>query len=103
MAGSGATGGHVFSVDLGDFSAAIGRVGSSRDAIEAANAQMVTQFQAVEAAWQSPAGESFTTFLSALTSSTQKLQELLDDMVTRMQTTYRNYADAETSNTHNLS
>ena len=97
------TGGHVFTVDLGDFSDAIGRVSADRDTINAANAQIVAEFQAVENAWHSPAGESFTSFLTDLTSTTQKLQELLDDMVSRMQTTYQNYSDAETTNTANLS
>lgn len=96
------TGGRVFTADLGEFSDAIGRVSADRDTIDAANAQIVAEFQAVEAAWRSPAGESFTTFLSDLTSTTQQLQELLDDMVSRMQTTYHNYADAETTNTANL-
>ena len=95
--------GNIFSVDLGEFSGAIGRVGGDRDTIESANSQIVAQFKAVEAAWQSPAGESFTTFLTDLVSATQQLQQLLDDMVSRMQTTYHNYSNAESTNTSNLS
>jgi WXG100 family type VII secretion target len=81
---------------------AIGTVSGDRDAIQGDISQIASQFQLVEGSWTSPAGETFVQFNSTLTAATQNLMELLDDMVSRMRTTYRNYREAEESNAANL-
>ena len=91
-----------FAVDLQAMSDAIGTVSTDRDGINSDITAIMTAFQTCESAWTSPAGTTFADFKSTLSSSTQSLMNLLDDMITRMKTTYQNYEAAENSNVNNL-
>jgi WXG100 family type VII secretion target len=95
-------GSHEFVVDLQRMSDAIGGVGSARDVIKEAFSAVVREFEVVETSWSGPAGESYASFKDSLTAAAQKLLELLDDMVTRMQATYQTYQDTENANAANL-
>jgi WXG100 family type VII secretion target len=95
-------GSHEFVVDLQRMSDAIGGVGSARDVIKEAFSAVVREFEVVETSWSGPAGESYASFKDSLTAATQKLLELLDDMVTRMRATYQTYQDTENANAANL-
>ncbi len=92
-----------FAVDMQQLGDAIPRVDADRTAIRSDVQQIMTEFQLVRDSWVSPAGQTFADFSSTLSSATQSLLTLLDDMITRMRTTYRNYQDAESSNAKNLS
>ncbi len=50
----------------------------------------------------SPAGDTFTAVATLLSNAMSTLQNLLDDIVRRMQQAYSNYVQTETANTKNL-
>jgi uncharacterized protein YukE len=100
----------TFKVDLGDLASAIALVGSRAGSIEDEYLNITTQFQSLSSAgtgvtasaWSSPAGDTFTAVVAQLTKAISTLQQLLSDIVSRMQQAYNNYVQAETANTQSL-
>jgi len=78
-------------------------VSRDRDAISGDFSNIVTQFNALQGAWQGPAATSFEELHTTLQNATQQMLDLLDDIISRMKTSYANYESAETTNAHNLS
>ncbi len=92
-----------FKVDLADLHDAIGTVQKAATAIDADCQTIVAQYAAIEAAWVSPAGTSFTEMSSILSNTMDMLVDLLADTVQRMQQSYDNYVEVEQANTQNVS
>jgi WXG100 family type VII secretion target len=91
-----------FSVDLDQFAAAISTVQTEADNIGVYTTQITGVMQVVQSAWSSPAGQSFAVVAQACNTQMAGLNELLSEMVQRMQTTQQNYQDAEETNTANM-
>jgi uncharacterized protein YukE len=100
----------TFKVDLGDLESAIALVKSKAYSIEGEYRNITQQFQNLSIAgtgmtgnaWQSPAGSTFTPVETQLSNAMSTLQQLLDDIVSRMQQTYNNYVETETVNVQNV-
>jgi uncharacterized protein YukE len=100
----------TFKADLGDLEASItlvqSRAGSIEDEYRNITSQLMTLSSGgmgvTASAWSSPAGGTFTAVATQLSNAMSTLQNLLNDMVSRMQQTYSNYVQTETANTQNL-
>jgi uncharacterized protein YukE len=100
----------TWTVYLGDLAASITLVQSKASSIEDEYLNITSQFQTLQwdgmgmtaSAWASPAGDTFTAVITKLTNAMSTLQQLLSDTISRMQQTYNNYVQAETTNTKNL-
>jgi len=100
----------TFKVDLADLASSIALVKSKAGAIEDEYLNITQQFQDLSVAgtgmtgdaWSSPAGDTFMPVETQLSSAMSNLQELLSDMVSRMQQTYNNYVQTETVNVQNV-
>lgn len=91
-----------FNADLAKMNDAIGTVSRDRDTIRADFGKITSQFDTLHAAWQSPAGETYDEFRTTLQNAANTMLGVLDDLVSRMHTTYENYLNAETANANNL-
>jgi WXG100 family type VII secretion target len=100
--GSIIIGSSEFQVDLAQFSAAITTVSGCRDAIQEDLTQLESAFSSLASSWQSPAGETYNELQSSLVSAANQMMDVLNEMVTRMQTTQETYENAESSNAANL-
>jgi len=94
----------TFKVQLGDLEASITLVQSKAGSIEDEYHNITSQFMTLTSgsAWSSPAGDTFTGVATLLSNAMSTLQNLLDDIVRRMQQAYSNYVQTETTNTKNL-
>jgi uncharacterized protein YukE len=100
----------TWTVYLGDLAASITLVQSKASSIEDEYLNITSQFYNIQwdgmgitaSAWASPAGDTFTAVTTKLTNAMSTLQQLLSDTISRMQQTYNNYVQAETTNTKNL-
>jgi uncharacterized protein YukE len=91
-----------FKVDLKQLHNAIGSVRREHTAITDAMSAVGTEFGAVETAWGTPATTTFDDVQSWFVKVSKDLEDLLDDMVNRLQTAYNNYKHTEETNTQNL-
>jgi uncharacterized protein YukE len=91
-----------FSVDLDLFSAAISTVQTEADNIGVNTTAITGVMRDVQSAWISPAGQSFAVVAQACNTQMASLNELLSEMIQRMQTTQQNYQEAEETNTNNM-
>jgi uncharacterized protein YukE len=91
-----------FNVDLKQIQAAIGVLKTEYASLDADSIALAAQFALIEAAWQSPAGDTFAPLKQSLAQSFTGLLDLLQQMILRMQTTYTNYEQAEAANARNL-
>jgi WXG100 family type VII secretion target len=91
-----------FKVDVAQLAEAITIVGARTDSIR--NEVMIINdvFNQAESFWQSPAGTSFAAFQAEFTQDMQNLNDLLDEMVTRMTAAHDQYVDVEQTNTANF-
>lgn len=88
-------------VDLDQFEAAIGTVQAQYDIINT-NCQVISELmRGVEPGWISPAGQTFDTLTRACVAQLTTLTDLLQEMGSRMQTTYQQYLDVEHANYNN--
>jgi WXG100 family type VII secretion target len=102
MAGTVVVGSQQFQVDLQQFTDAIGTVTADRNTIADDFGQIKSALNNLGSSWQSPAGGTYDTLQTSLTSATQQMISVLDDIISRMNTTYQNYDNAENSNAQNL-
>jgi WXG100 family type VII secretion target len=91
-----------FSVDLPAFAGAIARVSRNRDSAKGHADRLKSIFVEVDACWDGPAGETFTTLRPEFNNALDELTLLLDDIVVKMQQTYDNYVAAEEDNASNF-
>ncbi|GAA3514250.1 WXG100 family type VII secretion target [Actinocatenispora rupis] len=91
-----------YRVSLSDFSDAIDVVDAQSRAISGVLADLSGTFKQVEGEWLSPSGSTFAALAREYSADADRLDTLLKDILTRMRTTYRNYADAERHNVDNL-
>jgi uncharacterized protein YukE len=70
--------------------------------IDARAATITTLLQGVAASWSSPAELTFNDVQQACTTQLTRLTDLLTEMISRMQTAYQNYLDAEQRNVSNF-
>ncbi|WP_431949793.1 WXG100 family type VII secretion target [Actinacidiphila sp. bgisy167] len=91
-----------FQVALQDLHAAIGIVRSESGTVSGLIGRIQSHFDAAQSFWQSPAASTFETTASWFTTSSRALEDLLNEMVGRLQTAYDNYVAAERANTNNL-
>lgn len=96
-------GSDVFKVDLQQLQDAIGRISQDRDGISEDFANITAKFDALQGGWQGPAADSYEDLRTTLQNATSQLLDLLSDTISRMQTTYDGYENAETTNSNNLS
>jgi WXG100 family type VII secretion target len=102
VAGTIGIGSEEFKVDLEQLHGAIGQVGRDRGVIQDCFNQITAQFDGLQANWQGPAAETYDDLRTALQNATTAMLHVLDEIVSRMQTTYQNYESAESSNARNL-
>jgi hypothetical protein len=91
-----------FEVAVGELHDAIGTVRSAAAAIENDCTAIKGLCATLETAWVSPAGQTFTELTQVVNQVMDSLTGLLDDTVTRMQTTYDAYLAVEKQNTNNV-
>ncbi|MFI8008123.1 WXG100 family type VII secretion target [Streptomyces sp. NPDC086010] len=92
----------------GEFRVALGELRRATDVVRSESAhisglidEIQQRFDAAQDSWRSPSGATFATMSAWFTTASRDLEALLEETVRRMETAYRNYADAETANTHN--
>jgi WXG100 family type VII secretion target len=90
-----------FSVDLEQLHEAIGSVSSSSEAVGEMLALMAATFNQAETAWSSPSSVTFTQVSQWFTKASGDLHTLLDEIVSRLNTAYETYVQAEQTNTDN--
>ncbi|MEV6994321.1 WXG100 family type VII secretion target [Streptomyces sp. NPDC093228] len=90
-----------FRVALGDLRRAIGIVRKENMHISELLSSMQRHFVAAHASWQSPSATSFEAMSEWFTKGSRDLENLLQEMVRRMQAAYDNYLEAERANTKN--
>jgi WXG100 family type VII secretion target len=91
-----------FKVDIEQLAEAIEIAGGRRDAIKLKVEAIDSAFKAAEGYWHSPAASSFVTFQAEFDQTMQNLNELLDEMVTRMTAAHDQYVEIEQVNTANF-
>ena len=92
----------TFMVDLAALHDAIGQVQGHRDAMQGGIQSVRSTFAGIEGHWQSPAGNTFTGLKTNFKSVTDNLMAVLDDAISRMNTSYNNYVAAEAAATRSL-
>lgn len=100
----------TFKVDLGDVASSVAQVHSWGTSIGDEYIKIKLSFELLsvfgegmpQSAWSSPAGVAFAAVETQLVTAMSVLQELLDEIVSRMGQTYDNYVQAETVNTQIL-
>jgi uncharacterized protein YukE len=115
MPGSGQSGQitidpQTFKVDLGDLASSIALVQSRAGSMEDEYRKITQQFQNLSvagtgmtaSAWSSPAGDTFVPVEAQLRNAMSTLQQLLNEIVSRMQQSYNNYVQTEEVNIQNL-
>ena len=96
-------GSEEFRVDLQQLQDAIGQISQDRGGISDDFASIISRFDATQAAWQGPAANSFEELRVTLQNATTTLLDLLAEVISRMQSSYDSYENAETTNSQNLS
>jgi WXG100 family type VII secretion target len=91
-----------FRVDLQQMEEAIGVLKLQAGLIDSRVATITTLLRSVPASWSSPAELTFNEVQQVCTAQLTRLTGLLEEMISRMQTAYQNYLDAEQSNVSNL-
>lgn len=91
-----------FKVMMGVFETAIGDVGKQKRTIRTTLGEIAGTFSSIEADWQSPAAETFANLTTDFTTAAKNLNDLLDDIYTRMGQTYQNYLTVEQQAEKNL-
>jgi WXG100 family type VII secretion target len=96
------SGSSQFTVDLEQFSEAITTVTTCQSAISTDFSDIKSELTKVLDAWSGPAAESYSDVQKALDSAMQTLENVLGQIVSRMNVTYSNYLNAEQANSSNL-
>jgi predicted trehalose synthase len=91
-----------FKVDLQQLHNAIGTVKREHGAITDSMSGVSTEFAAVKDAWDTPSAATYDDVRAWFVRVSGDLEDLLNDMVGRMQTAYNNYKQAEEANIGNL-
>jgi uncharacterized protein YukE len=91
----------AWSVDLPAFLNAIFSIQQLSELIDIATATITAQYSAIESAWQSPAGMTFTEVATVADSAMDQLNSQLTAMVQLMKTSYQNYLQVEETDNAN--
>ena len=102
MSGTVYVGSHEFQVDLEQFQEAIAAVTADKNAIEDDFSQIQSALSSLGDTWQSPAGDTYDNLKGSLTSATQQMLSVLNDIISRMNATYQTYENIEQANAQNL-
>jgi uncharacterized protein YukE len=92
----------AFKADLAQLSAAIGTVKGEAEEIKLAMFLVRGKMFGLADVWKGPAHVSFRPVQDRFIKVWAELADILDETVTRMQTSYDNYLRAEEANLHNL-
>lgn len=96
-------GSEAWKADLAQLEAAISTVNTCTGNIKTCVDDICNSFTGWPSEWQGPAGGAFGSLLFPFTATSQGLVSMLEDMVTRMRQTYRNYQETEALNAQILS
>jgi WXG100 family type VII secretion target len=102
MSGTVYVGSEEFKVDLQQYTDATAKVTADKNTIEDDFSQIKAALDDLGSTWESPAGDTYDNLQSSLTSATQQMISVLDDIISRMNATYQTYVNAEQSNAQNL-
>jgi len=91
-----------FRADLGELHHALGVVRAQHAVISSELTVIKEEFKKCKDSWNTPSAVSFDVMQNWLTTASDDLNTLLDDVVARMQLAYNNYEAAEVSNVKNL-
>ena len=91
-----------FKADLADMQRVIGSVQNESAHIKDVMSNIHAQFGKVGPAWKSPSEQSFDDVKRWFTRTSNDLDDLLDEMVSRLQKAYKNYHSAEYANLNNV-
>jgi YD repeat-containing protein len=75
---------------------------NERNGISDLLGDLKTQLDLAETYWVSPAGTTFAAYRSVVQTAGDNLLGVLDEAITKLETTHRNYVGAETENANNL-
>jgi WXG100 family type VII secretion target len=102
MSGSVTVGSQEFQVDLEQFQEAIAAVTADQNAIETDFSQIQSALDQLGDTWQSPAGDTYASLQSSLTSAAKQMLNVLTEIISRMNVTLQTYENAEQVNANNL-
>lgn len=91
-----------FKADLADMHRVIGSVQNESAHIKDVMNNIQGEFGKVGPAWSSPSEQSFDDVKKWFVRASNDLDDLLDEMVRRLQKAYENYHSAEYSNLNNV-
>ena len=91
-----------FKADLADMHRVIGNVQTESAHIKDLMSQIQGEFGKVGPAWSSPSEQSFGDVQKWFMRASHDLDDLLDEMVRRLQRAYKNYHSAEYANLNNV-
>src|ERR1700752_3180173 len=89
----------AFKVDLAQLADAITSVQGSAERISGYVDQIKASLNAGEQEWSSPAYQTFAALVPDVNTDMDTLVNLMNEMVTRMQSTYNQYSSIELTNT----
>ena len=92
-----------FTVDLDDFNDAITTIQAAATAIGDDVTQINTTCATLETEWISPAATTFAGLAGNVKTAMGTMTDLLEEMISRMQTSAQNYRATEQANTNNVS
>jgi uncharacterized protein YukE len=87
-----------FKINLIQFKQAITTVVAATDKVKQDVSEISPLFLQMEDAWRGPAGDTFTTLQGPLIAALNNLVTVLEEIISRMNTTYLNYVNAEAMN-----
>ncbi|MFF2852331.1 WXG100 family type VII secretion target [Streptomyces sp. NPDC058001] len=89
--------------DLAALKEAIGAVGRESSEITTGMASIATRMNDIGTSWSSPSYATFDDIKSWFLTCQRDLEALMEDILSRMNTTYSNYHNAEGTNYDNVS